>query len=268
MPSLGQLAVIIPMFNEGRNAERCVRAVCGVLSDRVPGATLYAVNDGSRDCTDEVLRSLEGCGLPFVRVGYAENRGYGAALIAGVEAAHRAGFEYGLFMDSDLTNDPALIPAFAMRFAEGRFDVIKASRYIAGGGMQGVPLRRQLPTRAGNWLATRLFGMGIHDCTNGFRGVRLSLIADVRFHERGFPQILEELLALKRKGARATEIPYVLSARKEGEGESKFSYRPGVVMAYLKYALLAGASRYRARAPPAAGSEPATQSTGASVERP
>src|SRR5438477_489971 len=84
--------------------------------------------------------------------------------------------------------------------------------------------RRQNPTRAGNWLASRLFGMGLRDCTNGFRAVRLNLVCDLNFSERGFPQILEELLALKKRGARAAEIPYVLTARSEGESGSKFSY--------------------------------------------
>ena len=111
--------------------------------------------------------------------------------------------------------------------------------------MRGVPVRRQIPTRAGNWLASRLFGMGLRDCTNGFRAVRLDLVCDLSFSERGFPQILDELLALKKRGARAAEIPYVLTARSEGESGSKFSYRPRVVLAYLKYALKAGLVRYR-----------------------
>jgi len=243
------LAVIVPMFNEERNAERCVRTVCEVLARSVPGGKLFVVNDGSRDGTERVLRGLLEQGLPFRHVGYPDNRGYGAALLAGARAALEEGFEFGLFMDSDLTNDPALIPTFAERFREGRYDLIKASRYMQGGGMAGVPLWRQIPTRAGNWLARHLFGMGIRDCTNGFRAVRLSLLADATFQERGFPQILEELTLLKRKGARAAEIPYVLTARGEGEGESKFSYRPAVVGAYLKHALRAALIPYRPRPP-------------------
>jgi dolichol-phosphate mannosyltransferase len=242
----GGLAVIIPMFNEASHAERCVRAVCDVLPS-VQGAKLFVVNDGSSDRTGQILRGLEGAGLPFVYVECAGNRGYGAALVTGARAARSAGFEFGLFMDSDLTNDPALIPVFAERFARGSCDLIKASRYVAGGGMKGVPFRRQIPTRLGNRLASFLFGMGIRDCTNGFRGVRLSMMCDVQFHERGFPQILEELLEMKRVGARAEEIPYVLTARQRGEGKSKFAYRPRVVLSYLKYALLAAAFRYRPR---------------------
>ncbi|HTS82531.1 MAG TPA: glycosyltransferase [Myxococcaceae bacterium] len=242
-----KLAVIIPMYNEERNAERCVRAVCAVLQRELPSARLFVVNDGSRDRTASILEDLDTGTLPFTRLGYPDNRGYGAALSFGARAAREAGFGFGLFMDSDLTNDPALIPLFAARAATGEYDLLKASRYVAGGGMQGVPLRRQLVTRTGNWLARRLFGMGIRDCTNGFRAVRLALVSDVAFRERGFPQIMEELLVLKRKGARAGEIPYILTSRTEATGGSKFSYRPRVVLAYLKYALLAAMTRYRPR---------------------
>ncbi len=50
-------------------------------------------------------------------------------------------FDYVVFMDSDLTNDPVYLEAFAARMDEG-FDVIKASRYVPGGGVRGVPVWR------------------------------------------------------------------------------------------------------------------------------
>ena len=242
------LAVIVPMFNEERNAERCVSAILPVLSHQLPSARLFVVNDGSTDGTDAILRGLLAGGKDFQYVPCERNQGYGAALVAGARAALGAGYEFGLFMDSDLTNDPALIPRFAERLAGGQLDLLKASRYVPGGGMEGVPLRRQLPSRLGNWLAARLFGMGLHDLTNGFRAVRLSMIADVQFRERGFPQILEEMVELKRRGARAAELPYVLTSRADPEAASKFSYRPSVVLRYLKYAVQAARVPYRPRA--------------------
>lgn len=237
--STGRLAVIIPMFNEQGHAERCVRAVCAVLRDKLPGGRLFVVNDGSRDETPAILRRLSEENLPLTFVDQAQNGGYGAALLAGARRAYQDGFEFGLFMDSDLTNDPALIPRFAELLAGDQYDLVKASRYVPGGGMRGVPWQRQAVTIVGNKIASRLFGLGLRDCTNGFRAVRLSMIVDAQFHERGFPQIVEELLYLKQKGARVAELPYILSARQAGEGESKFNYRPQMFAAYLKYAVRA-----------------------------
>jgi dolichol-phosphate mannosyltransferase len=238
-PGPASLAIIIPMYNEEQNAERCVRTVCAVLSERVSGAKLYAVNDGSGDATAQILSRLAQEELPFVFVDQPKNGGYGAALLAGARRAHADGFEFGLFMDSDLTNDPALIPQFADKLAEGKYDLIKASRYIPGGGMRGVPYWRQAYTIVGNRVASVLFGLGIRDCTNGFRAVRLRMIADAHFEQNGFPMILEELFLLKQQHARVTEIPYVLTSRADDEGVSKFSYSGRVLTAYLKYAVKA-----------------------------
>ena len=231
------LAVVIPMYDEEAGAERCVRSVISLLSERLPSARLYAVNDGSRDRTAAVLARLRDEGLPFTFVDLERNAGYGGALRAGSDRAYQDGYTFALFMDSDLTNDPELIPAFWKVLATGRYDVVKASRYVAGGGMRGVPAWRQSFTIVGNAVARLLFGMGINDCTNGFRAVRLAMLHGAPLYERGFPSILEELLELKRRGARATELPYVLTSR-DG-GTSKFSYSPRVLWSYLKYALLA-----------------------------
>ncbi len=232
-----ELAVIIPMYNEERNAERCVRAVCEVLLRETPGTKLLVVNDGSKDRTREILESLNGEGLPFLFISHPTNYGYGAALLSGVKEALKQGFEYGLFMDSDLTNDPALVPRFVEKLQGGAYDLVKASRFVKGGGMSGVPWRRQIFSITGNRVASILFNMGLRDCTNGFHAVRLNLIANEVFEETGFPFLLEELYVLKKKGARTTEIPYTLTSRSAAEGVSSFSYTPEVIGKYLKYAL-------------------------------
>lgn len=234
-----QLAVIIPMYNEEMNAQLCVRSICKVLEEKLPGSLLWVVNDGSKDKTESILEELSREPLPFKYISHSPNRGYGGALQAGMQAALNAGFEYGLMMDSDLTNDPELIPKFAEMLKEGRYDLIKASRYVKGGGMKGVPIYRQAYTIIGNKIAWFLFGMGIHDCTNGFHAVKLKLVANKSYHERGFSFLLEELYYLKLAGAHCTEIPYTLTARQSCDGASKFVYSIPVLWSYLKYALKA-----------------------------
>ena len=48
------------------------------------------------------------------------NRGYGAALQTGAREAAARGFDYVLYMDSDLTNSPDDIPRFVAHMDEGR----------------------------------------------------------------------------------------------------------------------------------------------------
>jgi dolichol-phosphate mannosyltransferase len=230
------------MYNEEEGAERCVHEVCNFIQANIPSCCLFVVNDGSRDHTERVLVQLKAAepSLPFEIISYKKNCGYGGALVKGAQAAEQAGYAFALFMDSDLTNPPAMIRAFHDIAASGRYDLIKASRYIPGGGMKGVPWNRRIFSNVGNRIASFLFSMGIHDCTNGFRAVRLEILRDICFQESGFPSILEELYHLKRKAARVTEIPSILTARQKGEGVSKFHYNLNTLFGYLKYAIKAG----------------------------
>ena len=240
-----RLAVIIPMLNEEAGAKACIDSVLSALKEASLGeARLFVINDGSSDRTAQILGSFDPRLNALTIIHHTQNQGYGAAIATAAKAARSAGFEFGLVMDSDLTNDPRLIPTFTRTLSTGRYDLVKASRYIKGGGMKGVPAWRMAFTVLGNQFAYRLFRMGVRDCTNGFRAFRLSLVADLEFKERGFAQILEELYYLKKKGARATEVPTVLTARQTDQGASKFSYRPKVLAHYLLWCLKAAVIAY------------------------
>ena len=171
-------------------------------------------------------------------VTHPANRGYGAALVTGAARAAALGFDYGLFMDSDLTNDPRDIPRFAEKMSGGA-DVIKATRYSLGGSIQGVPLYRVAVSAVGNRLARWLFRLPIHDCTNGFRAVRCRMLGQMRLAERGFAIIMEELYWCRFMTDRFDEVPVVLTNRTGEQRPTSFAYRPSVFWRYLKYPLRA-----------------------------
>lgn len=231
-------AVVIPMYNECAGAERCVAAVCRQLDEISCSNVLIVVNDGSNDGTGEILRQLLAEYPKLILVDQPGNRGYGAALCSGVKRATATGYDYVLFMDSDLTNHPDDIPAFVVMMQQG-WDLIKASRFSSGGGMRGVPLKRALVSRLGNIVARLLFGMNIRDCTNGFRAVRSELLAAMDLRENGFAVIMEELYHCRFLARRVCEIPVVLTNRDGDQRTTSFSYRPRVLLKYLKYGFLA-----------------------------
>jgi glycosyltransferase involved in cell wall biosynthesis len=229
------LAVVVPMYNEEANAARCVAALEPVVASLGDRGGLIVVDDGSRDRTAEILGTLLREGARFRLVRRPANGGYGAALRTGAEVAGRLGYHYVLFMDSDLTNPPEHLFRFLPAMDRG-IDVIKACRYGLGGSARGVPLKRYIISRLGNWLVRPLFAIDVPDATNGFRCLKTQLFLSMPLTERGFSVIMEELYWAKRLACTFANVPTTLSDRPKGTRTSSFSYCPRTFLDYIRYA--------------------------------
>jgi dolichol-phosphate mannosyltransferase len=237
-------AVVIPAFNEEAGIRAAVEAVDEALGKLPNETAIIVVDDGSVDRTGAELANVAEGRPRVLLVRHPTNRGYGAALRSGALRAASREFDYVLFMDSDLTNDPTYLTDFAEKMQEG-FDVIKASRYIAGGGVDGVPWMRVLASKLGNRVARALFGVPVHDCTNGFRALRTTLVTSIDLHEEGFAVIMEELYRVQRLSPSYAEVPIILTVRDPYLRPSSFSLDPIAMMRYLKYPLLEAIRRRR-----------------------
>jgi len=224
------------MYNEEVGAARCIAAVSSVLQQQNVRCELVVVEDGSNDGTKRILEALTPSYSNLRVLYHPHNRGYGRALLTGAEYAADAGFTYVLFMDSDLTNDPADIPKFLDQM-KGSVDVIKATRYSDGGQVRGVPLFRVLISRIGNLIAGALFRLPLYDCTNGFRAVKVELLSRIRIQENNFSVIMEELYRLKPLAQTYARVPVTLTNRAAELRGTSFRYRPSIFVDYLKYPL-------------------------------
>jgi dolichol-phosphate mannosyltransferase len=239
---LPSFAVVVPAFNEEHGIAACVAAVDAALS-RIPNRTaIVIVEDGSSDRTSDRLEELERQYPELVVVRHRANRGYGAALRTGAGVAEQRGYAYVAYMDSDLTNDPRYLVDFAARMDEGA-DVIKATRYSAGGGTSGVPLQRIVPSVVGNRIARVLYGLPITDPTNGFRAVKAELLLGIELRENGFAVIMEELYRLRAVARSYAEVPIILTSRGDHLRGTAFDYGPKALWSYLRYPLLAARDR-------------------------
>src|SRR6476620_6888110 len=85
------IATVLPAYNEEAIIERTVRHVAGVLSELVSDFEVIVTNDGSRDGSGRVLAELQARdpALQLRVVTHEQNRGYGAALASGFDAARK-----------------------------------------------------------------------------------------------------------------------------------------------------------------------------------
>lgn len=233
------LAVVVPVYNEAAGIEKACREIAGVLGAYPGRAVLIAVDDGSSDESASLLERMDEVDL----VRHEANKGYGAALRTGASRAKELGLEYLAFIDSDLTNPPGDLLRIGELAREGH-SYVKASRFVAGGRMEGVPRWRQLVSRTGNLVASKLFGTAVRDVTNGFRAGRTELICSWPTREPGFAVIVEELSFALAAGVSVVEFPTVLSSRSTEQRSSAFTYSPALLWSYLRYPLRAWVHRH------------------------
>ena len=224
----------LPAYNEERSLpallDRCI-PLAGTLMARGDRLAVLVVDDGSQDGTIAAARTFEGR-LTLEVVPHRVNRGLGAALRTGVEAALARASDDDLIatMDADNTHDPGIIPEMANTLRESGADVVIASRYAPGGQEVGLTRLRQFLSRGASFLLTLTTPVqGARDYTCGFRLYRAATLrraaaawGDRLIEEAGFTCMAELLLKLGRGGARVTESPLVLRYDlKEGASKMK-----------------------------------------------
>jgi glycosyltransferase involved in cell wall biosynthesis len=99
------------------------------------------------------------------------NFGQTLALAAGFD--HARG-HYIIAMDGDLQHDPADIPMFLERLAEG-YDIVSGWRKRR---IDNLWLRR-IPSRCANWLMAHLSGVDIHDFGTTFKAYRREVLEGI-----------------------------------------------------------------------------------------
>ena len=238
-PSLG---VVVPIYNEASSVERGCLAIVECVRGYHGRTVVIAVDDGSEDESAQIVSRLAAELAELELVRHEANGGYGQALRTGAGRARALGLDYVAFIDSDLTNPPSDLLKIAELAREGH-PYIKASRFAPGGSMAAVPLARRAVSRAGNLVASTLFGTDVRDVTNGFRAGRTDLICSLPTTERTFAVIVEEFAFALEAGIRPVEFPTSLSARSGQQRRSAFSYSPFLIWSYLRYPLRAYARR-------------------------
>jgi dolichol-phosphate mannosyltransferase len=215
------VAVVLPTYNEAENIDRLLRELRSI----VPEARLLVVDDASPDGTG---RLAEACAAELGSIDVvhrAVKDGLGNAYRFAFERVIGEGFDVVVTMDSDFSHDPQVIPRMLDAIESGS-DVVVGSRYVPGGGTRDWPLHRRLLSRWGNVYTGWILGVGVRDCTSGFRAYRASALAAIHpetTRADGYAFLTELMVRSVRQGARVVEVPIVFVDRRYGT--SKMSSR-------------------------------------------
>lgn len=230
-----RVAVVLPAYNEEGNLTPLVDALFGAAeASRLP-LEIIVVNDGSVDGTAAELAALQRARGGCLRVEtHAANRGFAQAIRTGIAAACAGRFDAAVFMDSDLSHRPDDLPGLVAALERGA-DLAIGSRFVPGGGMEGVPAWRAAISRAGNIVGRLALGVPIRDLTTGYRAVRRRVLETVTLTETGFTIQLESVVKAHAAGFRVVEVPIVLSTRRHGV--SHMNYNAALFVRYWQLLL-------------------------------
>lgn len=193
------ISVAMPAYNEAENIEGMVEDVIQVMNSLVDDYEVIVVDDGSRDATSQVVKSLEER-YPQVRlVQHEVNQGYGAAVFSGLTSAVK---EFVFFTDSDRQ--------FDLREIEKLLDRIDQADLVVGyRAPRRDPFMRKLNGWGWSGLVTLLFGYTARDIDCAFKLMRREVITRLKdkVMSRGATFSAEFLVRAKRAGYRIVEVP-------------------------------------------------------------
>jgi glycosyltransferase involved in cell wall biosynthesis len=164
-------SIVVPLHNEQENVTDLYDRLKHVMEVHGESFEIVLVDDGSRDRTFNLLREIAAVDSRVTVVKLRRNFGQTSALAAGFD--HARG-EYIIAMDGDLQHDPADIPLFLEKIAEG-YDIVSGWRKRR---IDNLWLRR-IPSLCANWLMAKLSGVNIHDFGTTFKAYRREVLEQV-----------------------------------------------------------------------------------------
>ena len=195
------LSVVLPCLDEAETLETCIRKAG--QSARSLGLDLEVVvaDNGSTDGSQEIARRN---GAIVVD---AEERGYGAALRAGIECASA---DYVIMADADDSYALDDLGPFVEVLDAGA-DLVMGNRFAGGIEPGAMPtLHRVLGNPVLSFIGRRLFASDIGDFHCGMRGFRRQAILDLDLRTTGMEFASEMIVRASLDDLDVREVPTTL----------------------------------------------------------
>jgi polyisoprenyl-phosphate glycosyltransferase len=123
------LSIVVPLYNEAAGLallhERLIGLAGGLRQRYGLSCEVVYVDDGSRDNTYAIARSLAADTLDVQVVSLSRNFGKEAALMAGLDHARRGAV---LFMDGDGQHPPSLVEQLVSHWIDDGYDVVYTAK--------------------------------------------------------------------------------------------------------------------------------------------
>lgn len=213
-----ELTILMPCLNEAKTLPFCIaKAQQFIQTNNIDGEILIADN-GSSDNSIAVAESLG------ARVINVAARGYGAALLGGIDAAHG---KYIIMGDADASYDFASVMPFVEKLRSG-YDLVMGNRFKGGVEKGAMPfLNHYLGNPVLTTIGRILFHVPIKDFHCGLRAFNKETITKIGLITPGMEFASEMVIKAALKKLKITEVPTVLYPDKRGKPPHLRRWRDG-----------------------------------------
>jgi len=224
-----KLSVLMPVFNEARTLRAIIRAVLDAPVG-IP-IELICVDDGSKDGSLEILRSLAES-EPRIRVfEHGVNRGKGAAIRTAI--GHMTG-DIAVIQDADLEYDPREYPALLRPILEGKADAVFGSRFASSPQRRVLLFWHSVANRLVTLLANVLNDINLTDVETCYKAVRADVLRAIPLRSERFGIEPELTTRLAQWNLRIYEVPVSYHGRTVAEGK-KIGWKDAVAAVWCLF---------------------------------
>ncbi len=206
-----KLTFIIPAYNEEKIIGETLKSILSFLSPKTYTWEVIVVDDGSKDKTSTIVKSFKKQRVRLIS--FAENKGKGAAIRAGVKKSRG---EFIIFSDADLSVPIENIDKLLLELTKS--DVAIGSRRIKGSKiLVHQSWLRESMGRVFTFLTRLILGSEISDFTCGFKGFRREAALDIFGKARldRWAYDAEILFLAQKRGDKIAEIPIFWKNRED-----------------------------------------------------
>lgn len=213
-----ELTILMPCLNEAKTIAECIGDAQSYIDRAKINAEILISDNGSSDGSQEIAIQNG------ARVVHCEVKGYGAALLAGIQDAQG---ELIIFADADCSYDFKNLDPFVQELRLGA-DLVMGNRFKGGIAKGAMPFLHQfLGNPVLSWIGRKLFAPGVSDFHCGLRGFRKDQINRLGLRCSGMEFASEMVAKSGLANLAIVEVPTTLEKDKRGRSAHLKTWRDG-----------------------------------------
>jgi glycosyltransferase involved in cell wall biosynthesis len=200
-PTAVEVSIVMPCLNEAETLAKCIVHAKAAIASGGLSAEIIVADNGSTDGSQHIAKELG------ARVVDVARKGYGSALIGGIDAAQG---RFVVMGDADDSYDFEAIGPLIERLREG-YDLVVGNRFLGGIEPGAMPWsHRWVGNPALTFISRVFFHAPVGDTHCGLRAFRKDAYVKMRLRATGMEFASEMVIKAALKGMRITEVPVVL----------------------------------------------------------